>query len=234
MNPMDQYPLSDEAIITRVLGGDREAFGLLVGRYNQRLFRVARSILNNKADAEDAVQQGYLQAFSHLYQFRGLSPFSTWLTRIVIREATARLAHAKRTMPSADHPVDGVGAAEKSPADWTEHQEAKNALEHAIDNLGDGYRSVFVMREIQGLSISETAASLQVSEDAVKVRLHRAKDHLRTQLAESLGTHQPGAFVFLGEDCRRLYARVMAEVFAAEIAAWTPAAPVPEIFQAFL
>lgn len=202
-------PDTDNAVIDRVRAGDSEAFGVLVGRYNQRLFRIARSILSNRADAEDALQQAYVQAYVHLGQFDGRSAFSTWLTRIVIREATARGQKERRVSSPLDSIASALADTTRSPADWAEHQEASSALEVAIDSLVETYRSVFVLREVHGLTTAETAQDLDLTEDVVKVRFHRAKAHLRTHLGQLMDARQPDAFIFLGADCEILTVRVM-------------------------
>jgi RNA polymerase sigma-70 factor (ECF subfamily) len=202
----------DALVIEKIRAGDRDSFSILVSRHNQRLFRVARSILRSKADAEDVVQQAYILAYTHLDQFAGLSTFSTWLTRIVIREATDRLNQTRRKCMSVGV-LDEIGIdPAKSPADWMEHQEASSSLEMAIDGLAERYRMVFIMREVQGLTTTETAHDLGLSEETVKVRLHRAKGQLRSSLSSSFDSREPGAFVFLGEDCRRLHDLVMRQI----------------------
>jgi RNA polymerase sigma-70 factor, ECF subfamily len=207
---------SDEEVVARVRGGDHHVFEILMRRYNQRLFRAARAILRDDADAEDAVQQAYLAAYRHLDQFAGTARFSTWLTRIAVREALGRLRTRKRRGE-----VELDGAAEEammrdqpddSPEHYTERRELVGVLEAAVDALPEIYRIVFMMREIEQLSTEETADVLELSEDAVKVRLHRARGMLRQGLYERVDRSLAGSFPFLGARCDRIIAAVMAKL----------------------
>jgi RNA polymerase sigma-70 factor (ECF subfamily) len=212
----DDTALSDEDVVARVRGGDTPVFEILMRRYNQRLFRAARSILRDDAEAEDAVQQAYLAAYTHLEQFAGTARFSTWLTRIVIREALGRLRSRKRrgevefdgeqeeTMMK-DEPDD-------SPEQHAERRELVGVLERAVDALPEIYRVVFMMREVEQLSTLETAEVLELSEEAVKVRLHRARAMLRDSLFAEVDHSLERTFPFLGPRCDRIVAAVMAKL----------------------
>jgi RNA polymerase sigma-70 factor (ECF subfamily) len=211
----DDATLSDDDVVARVRGGDTAVFELLMRRYNQRLFRAARAILRDDADAEDAVQNAYLAAYAHLDQFAGAARFSTWLTRIAVREALGKLRTRKRrgevdlddkqeTLMS-DEP-------ESSPEKHAERRELAGVLEAAVDALPEIYRIVFMMREVEQLSTQETADVLELSEEAVKVRLHRARGMLREALFAKVDRSLGGTFAFLGERCDRIVANVMARL----------------------
>jgi RNA polymerase sigma-70 factor (ECF subfamily) len=211
----DDATLSDEDVVARVRGGDTAVFEILMRRYNQRLFRAARAILRDDADAEDAVQGAYLAAYTHLDQFAGAARFSTWLTRIAVREALGKLRTRRRRGE-----VDLEGKEEMLMSDETDDSPEKHAarrelagvLESAVDALPEIYRIVFMMREIEQLSTQETADVLELSEEAVKVRLHRARAMLREGLFEKVDKQLPGSFPFMGERCDRIVAAVMAKL----------------------
>jgi RNA polymerase sigma-70 factor, ECF subfamily len=213
----DDGALSDEDVVTRVRGGDTAVFEILMRRYNQRLFRAARAILRDDADAEDAVQQAYLAAYAHLDQFAGAARFSTWLTRIAVREALGKLRSRKRrgevefdrdaeeTMTMKDEPDD-------TPERHAARRELLGILESAVDALPEIYRVVFMLREVELMSTAETAEVLELSEEAVKVRLHRARGMLRQGLFERVDESLPRSFPFLGARCDRIVAAVMARL----------------------
>ena len=183
-------PYSDAQVVEMVLQGRREMFELLMRRYNQRLFRAARAILKNDAEAEDVMADAYVRAYMNLASFRRESSFATWLTRIAVHEALAR-ARRLRSQESFDELGSGVesqfAAALVSPELSSAHSELRSALESLIDILPAAYRSVFVLRYAEGLSVKETAESLQISEEAVKMRSVRARGLLRRQLKQRLG-----------------------------------------------
>jgi RNA polymerase sigma-70 factor, ECF subfamily len=214
----DDGALSDDDVIARVRGGDQPLFEIVMRRYNQRLFRAARAILRDDADAEDAVQQAYLAAYTHLDQFAGTARFSTWLTRIAIREALGKLRTRKRRGE-----VEFDGGAEEtmmkdppddSPERHAQRRELGGILEAAVDALPEIYRVVFMMREVEQLSTQETADVLELSEEAVKVRLHRARGMLRDRLFAQVDQSLQGTFPFLGARCDRIVAAVLAELRA--------------------
>ncbi|HEX8953557.1 MAG TPA: RNA polymerase sigma factor [Polyangia bacterium] len=212
----DDGALSDEDVVARVRGGDTAVFEILMRRYNQRLFRAARAILRDDADAEDAVQQAYLAAYAHLDQFAGAARFSTWLTRIAIREALGKLRSRKRRGEIA---LDGEqeetmmkDEPDESPEQYADRRELVGILEAAVDGLPEIYRVVFMMREVEQLSTSECAEVLELSEEAVKVRLHRARAMLRDGLFAKMDTSLARSFPFLGARCDRIVAAVMAQL----------------------
>ncbi|HMI90493.1 MAG TPA: RNA polymerase sigma factor [Polyangiales bacterium] len=218
-DPGEPFQLSDEALIERIRLGDGDCFALLMQRYNQRLYRVARAITRHDADAEDAVQHAYLSAFTHLYQFAGLASFSTWLTRIVINQALSRQREQRRLQRMSAEltaPDWRSGAGEqRSPEDQVGCGELRGLLEAAIDALPEDYRAIVVLREVEGLSTQEAAACLSISEETARVRLHRARGLLRTELGQRAGAGVE-VFRFGGERCARMTARVLAALHCAK------------------
>ena len=209
---------TDEEVIRQVLAGNTAMFELLMRRYNERAYRAARAIVRDEDEAEDVMQQAYVSAFTHLRQFNGTARFSTWLTRIVINEALARIRRQTR------HEVfdDALSAVEpfmaRNPSDDPELQafagELRRLLEWAIDTLPPGMREVFMLRDVEGLSTAEVAACLQVSEDVVKTRLSRGRAALRRVLVERTGATAPEAFRFYRPRCDRVVARVLERIDA--------------------
>jgi RNA polymerase sigma-70 factor, ECF subfamily len=199
--------LTDEEIVNRVSTGEIEMFEILMRRHNQRLYRAARAILQDDAEAEDAVQQAYLNAYRHLDQFEGRAQFSTWLTRIAVYEALARRKEVGGNPTSSE---EGLGETAASPAPDPERQaygkELSVLLESALAGLPERYRSVFLLREVDGLSTAETARHLRISDATVKTRLHRAKGLLQRKLQ---AVTPAAAFSFDGARCDRLVAGVM-------------------------
>ena len=211
---IDDQP--DEALLARVLRGDTASFELLMRRYNERVYRAVRSIVRDEHEAEDVMQQAYVNAFTHLGQFNGSARFSTWLTRIAINEALARVRHHGR-YEVFDEQLSNVEPfiARSSSDDPERHafnHELRGLLESAIDALPNGMREVFVLREVEGLSTAEAASCLDVSEDVVKTRLSRARATLRRWLLERAGATAPDTFRFYRPRCDRLVARVLARI----------------------
>ena len=202
---------SDEEIVERVLGGETALFELLMRRYNQRLYRVTRAILGDEAEAEDVTQDAYVRAFEHLDQFAGRARFSTWLTRIALHEASARLRRRGRqidieeSMPTLASPAAGP---EQRAAD----HELGQAIEAAVDALPRVYGCVFMLREVEGLSTAETAACLDINGETVKTRLHRARALLRNHITARIGVAARETFQFAGARCDRTVAAVMARI----------------------
>jgi len=208
--------LSDEAVVARVLAGDVPLFELLMRRYNQRLFRVARAILKDDADAEDAVQEAYVHAYLKLGQFRGGHAFAGWLLRIATNEALMRYrrrtgirlveleeldANEETAMADIDSPIINPEAA-------LHDREFRRLLEQAIDALPETYRAAFALREIEQLSVQETAEYLGIEAAAVKTRVHRARRLLQKHFSSELAAALPGVFSFAGDRCDRLVAGV--------------------------
>jgi RNA polymerase sigma-70 factor (ECF subfamily) len=206
--------LSDVEIVTRVQRGETALYELIMRRYNARLFRAARAILRNDAEAEDAVQQAYISAYEHLGQFHGEARFSTWLTRIGVHAALARRRTIGRRAevglaPETEEIMSGRNSGADSPEGAVAARQLGGLIEAAVDGLPDLYRVVFVLREVQQLSTAEAAECLEVSEEVVKVRLHRGKLLLRAAMAARVDELLPDAFAFLGPRCDRIVARVM-------------------------
>lgn len=199
--------LEDEEIVRRVVNGETALFELIVRRYNQRLFRAARAILRDDHAAEDVMQEAYLRAFAKLDQFAGDAKFSTWLTKIAVYEALGRLRRAK-----AHEELSDAMNSSDDPERTAYSGELRSAVESAVDELPPLYRSVFVMREIEELSVAETAECLGITEENVKTRLHRARAMLRRNLERLLGDAATQAFAYLGSRCDRMTAAVMDRV----------------------
>ena len=174
---------SDMDVIAQILGGQTSLFELLMRRYNERVYRAARSIVRDEQEAEDVMQQAYVNAFTHLRQFNGTARFSTWLTRIAMNEAFARVRRRGRYEAFDDELSNVEPFMPHSPTENPERQafahELRGLLEWAIDSLPNGMREVFVLREVEGLSTAEAAECLAVSEDVVKTRLSRGRAALR-------------------------------------------------------
>ncbi len=203
--------LDDLEIVSRVVAGEVPLFELLVRRHNPRLFRVLRGILHQDAEAEDALQQAWLQAFAHLPSFDGRSQLLTWLTRIAVNEGMHRRGHGLRVV-AAQEQLMREPSPEKDPeAQAAAHQLAR-VLERAVDRLPELYRPVFVLREVEGLATRECAEVLGVTEDVVKVRLHRARALLREDIDAQVGAAAREAFSFAGAACDRVTRAVMARL----------------------
>jgi RNA polymerase sigma-70 factor, ECF subfamily len=207
---------SDAETIQQVLDGNTAMFELLMRRYNERVYRAARSIVRDEQEAEDVMQQAYVNAFTHLRQFNGSAQFSTWLTKIAINEALARVRRRDRYEAFDDDLSNVEPFMFSNPAQSPERQafagELRGLLEWAIDALPDGMREVFVLREVEGLSTSEVAGCLGVSDDVVKTRLSRGRAILRRLLMERTGATAPEAFRFYRPRCDRVVAQVLARI----------------------
>jgi RNA polymerase sigma-70 factor (ECF subfamily) len=206
----------DEALIQQVLGGDTAPFELLMRRYNERVYRAARAIVRDEQEAEDVMQQAYVNAFTHLRQFSGAARFSTWLTRIAINEALARVRRQGKYESFDDELSNVEPLMSNRPAENPEREafghELRGLLEWAIDSLPNGMREVFVLREVEGLSTLDVAECLGVSEDVVKTRLSRGRAALRRLLLERTGATAPEAFRFYRPRCDRVVAEVLARI----------------------
>ena len=210
---------TDEEVIRQVLQGHTAMFELLMRRYNERVYRAARAIVRDELEAEDVMQQAYVNAFAHLAQFNGAARFSTWLTKIAVNESLARLRRRGRH-ETFDEELSNVEPfmsrnVPENPERQAFSGELRGLLEWAIDTLPDGMREVFVLREVEGLSTSEVAESLGVSDDAVKTRLSRGRAALRRVLMERTGATAPEAFRFYRPRCDRVVAHVLARITSA-------------------
>lgn len=216
----DYAGLSDADLANRVAARDQEAVRIVTGRNNQRLFRAAWCIVGNRADAEDVVQSTYLQAFKAIADFQGRSSLSTWLTRIAINEALGRRRAAERRRARLDggSVVDLAEYREKlmqgsmhggAPDAEAARAQVRALLEGAIAELPDEFRTVFVLRDIEGLSIDETADVLALPPATVKTRHFRARRRLQKALAPELKSALIGSFPFAGADCDALTKRIL-------------------------
>src|SRR3954465_2994849 len=217
-NPPEPGPRGppDDAVIDQILSGRTAGFEILMRRYNERIYRAARAIVRNDQEAEDVMQQAYVNDFTHLRQYNGSAQFSTWLTRIAINEALARVRRRGKYEPFDDEPSNVEPFMSHAPSENPERQafthELRGLLGWAIDTLPNGTREVFVLREVEGLSTSAVADSLGVSEDVVKTRLSRGRATLRRVLLERTGASAPDAFRFLPPRCARVVAAVLARI----------------------
>jgi RNA polymerase sigma-70 factor (ECF subfamily) len=210
----------DAALIERSRRGDEQAVGQLIARHNQRLFRVARAVVRDDAEAEDVVQETYVRAFTHLDSFRGEARLSTWLTRIALNEALGRLRKRRPGTPldELDSSDDGNGrqsvmaelsASIENPEAATGRSQMRRMLEDVVDRLPDPFRIVFVLRDIEGMSIVETAEHLAIREETVKTRLHRARKLIRSAIEERTKSGFAELFPFAGVRCAEVANRVI-------------------------
>jgi RNA polymerase sigma-70 factor (ECF subfamily) len=219
--PQVDYSALDDVALARLCGRrDGQAVRHLVSANNQRLFRAAWSILKDRTDAEEAVQAGYLSAFAAIDRFEGRSSLSTWLTRIVINEALGRLRVRQRRRDQLES--EGVrliesyrermaqASAAPAPDVSVAREQLRLLIERAVAELPDIFRSVFVLRDIEGLSVDETAEALGIAAATVKTRLHRARGKLQQALAPEVSGAFSGSFPFAGADCAALTERVLA------------------------
>ena len=224
--------VDDAELVGRIARHDQAAFEVLMRRHNGKLFRVARAILKDDAEAEEALQDAYLEAYRHMGDFRGGAQLSTWLTRIVINQALMRLRKQKRdriVVPFGSERAAEQGQAEadvtdersETPPGATLRAEIRRALERRIDQLPTAFRTVFVMREVDDMTVDETAECLSIPAATVRTRLFRARALLREALARDMDMATVDVFGFAGERCDRIVAGVLARALAL-----TPGSPV--------
>jgi RNA polymerase sigma-70 factor (ECF subfamily) len=204
---------ADAELIERARRRDEAAIRSILQANNRRLYRLARGILRNDSEAEDVVQETYVRAFTHLDDFRGDSSLATWLGRIAINEALGRLRH-QRPSVDLDTLAPGVleaqiiqfplSAASEDPEKSMAQREIQHVVEHAIDELPDTFRIVFITRVIEGMNVEETAEILGLKPETVKTRLHRARTMLRDNVEKKIGPVVMEAFPFAGRRCQRL------------------------------
>jgi RNA polymerase sigma-70 factor (ECF subfamily) len=207
--------VSDGDVVRRVLAGDAASFEILMRRHNQRVYRTIRAVLRrDSADVEDAMQQTYLHAYRALAGFEGASSFATWLTRIALNVALGVVRRERIAAVELSAEVDEMtrGARDEGPEAGASKREAAELLERAVARLRDDQRIVFMLREVEQLSTAETAEALDLSEENVKVRLHRARLSLREILAEEVGQSAPQAFTFLAPRCDRVVNAVLSAI----------------------
>jgi RNA polymerase sigma-70 factor (ECF subfamily) len=209
-----QEDWSDEEVVRRVLEGETALYEILMRRHNQRLYRIARAILRDDAEAEDVMQDAYVRAYQNLASFEGRAKFVTWLTRIALHEALSRSRRRLRFQPldpveeSNGEIMQPASSSSRSPEQQAYDRELSAVLEKAVLALSDDHRLVFMLRDVEGLSTEETANSLNLTEENVKVRLHRARARLRKRLYEAVGATAAGCFAFHAVRCDRVVKNV--------------------------
>ncbi|WP_103071309.1 RNA polymerase sigma factor [Aquimarina sediminis] len=215
INDYRTHKISDSDVITRVLSGEKELYEILLRRNNQKLYRVIRSYVKDTAEIEDIMQNTYLKAYEKLFQFKHNSQFSTWLIRIGINETLARLKtkgkyrnlHTSENSLSKNFVLEIPDKEQLNPEKKMIRQEAKQILEKTIDRLDAKYSTVYVLREVEGMSISEISDCLGLTVSNVKVRLHRAKDMIREELYEL--SMSADVFEFGFDRCDNIVDKVM-------------------------
>lgn len=209
-----ESPLTDLEVVARVLAGERHFFEVLMRRYNQRVFRAARAIVKTDDEAQDVMQEAYVRAFQHLKDFRGEAQISTWLTRIAVHEALARVRRSKKQDPVSDEVLEAEPIMTRDPEQATSDEELRGLLEEAVDSLPESFRTVFVLRAVEQMSTQEVADALDIPEDTVKTRLFRARGLLRQALLAKLEDSETKAYRFYRPRCDRVVAAVLARIAA--------------------
>ena len=218
--PEKPETLSDEEIVYRVRAGETALYEVIMRRYNQRLYRIARAILHNDSEAEDVMQDAYVRAYEHLDQFAARAPFATWLTRIAVHEALARLRGRNRIQSLDDTEDNGdqsmqIPSKSPDPEQSASGAQLRGLLEEAVLGLPEHYRIVIMLRDIEELSTAETADALDLTEHNVKIRLHRGHGMIRSWLFERIGAGAKEAFPFMGVRCNRVVEGVFNRLAAA-------------------
>ena len=208
----------DSELVRRAMARDEAAVRAIMQANNRRLYRLARGILRNDGEAEDVVQETYFRAFTHLESFRGDSSLATWLSRIAMNEALGRL-RLQRPNVDIDRLAPGaleaqiiqfpLSAAVEDPEKSMAQREIQHVVEHAIDELPEAFRIVFITRVIEGMNVEETAEILDIKPETVKTRLHRARAMLRDNVEKKIGPVVMEAFPFAGRRCERLTEAVL-------------------------
>lgn len=216
--------MADAALVACVQAGQREAFRTITQRCNQRMFRVVRGVIRDESEAEDVVQEAYVHAYEKIASFRGEASLATWLTRIALNEAYGRLRRRRETVDieqleqasatSAQVIVFPGHALTDDPADAAARGQLRRLLEHAVDALPEAFRLVYLLRDVEGCSVEETATALGIREETVKTRLHRARRQLRAALQQTISSNAPEAFTFMGMRCARITNAVMGRINA--------------------
>lgn len=219
---LDYEKMSEAELVGYARAGQQDAFRVIMQRCNQRLFRIARGVVRDDVEAEDVLQEAYTRAFAHLDGFREQSSVLTWLTSVTLNEARGRLRKRRATVG-----VDAIEAAQQtgaeiillnsatpieSPESSAARSQMRLLIERAVDDLPAPFRIVFILREIEELSVEETAVNLGLPAATVKTRLHRARRLLRKRLSERFDAALTEAFPFLGALCQRLTSRVLARL----------------------
>jgi RNA polymerase sigma-70 factor (ECF subfamily) len=210
--------IADEALAKRVLAGDTALFEVLMRRHNQRLYRIARAVLRDDAEAEDVMQDAYVRAYENLSQFEGRASFSTWISRIALYEALARVRKRRRVVEldaiveSEREGMQSLQSRLPSPEHEASNSEIRRLLEQEVDALPDNYRAIFVLRDMEGVDVAEVAEILDISSENVKTRLHRAHALLRKRLYLRTGAQSHEAFLFHAPRCDRVVQGVFARL----------------------
>ena len=223
--PIEQnrlVPDDDAALVQRIRAGDSSAFEVLMRRYNRRLYRLARAVLKDDKEAEDALQEAYLCAWRSMAQFRGEAALSTWLSRLVLNESFGRARRTARRhnvipMVSSNTDVDmsNMAADEAGrPDKLLARTQIRAVLERTLDELPESFRLVFILRSVEELTVEETAQALGIPEATVRSRHFRAKSVLRESLAQEVDLAERDLFEFGGQQCDRVVARVLARLVA--------------------
>ena len=210
--PSAPEPWTDEQVIARVCAGEVQLFELLMRRYNERIYRAVRSILRDEARVEDVMQTAYLRAFEQLATFQARSSFATWLTRIAINEALAEQRRGLRTVPQDGATMSELPGPGRNPEESAQDEEQRRVLVRAVDALPGIFRTVFMLRQVQELSVEETARCLDLTEPTVKTRLHRARALLRRGLLEQVEPLLGELLPFHAPRCDRVVAAVLARI----------------------
>jgi RNA polymerase sigma-70 factor (ECF subfamily) len=218
LHALDYLDLPEPELVGFARSGDREAFRAIMTRCNQRLFRVARAVVRDEAEAEDVLQEAYTRAFAAIAGFRGEAGIATWLTRIVLNEAHGRLRRRKTTVELDELEAAQAGGQVLNFPNMTKsgdpeadaaRAQIRRILERAVDELPEPFRLVFILREVEELSVEETAGHLGLKVETVKTRLHRARRRLREALDAQLADVMVGAYPFLGARCARITEAVL-------------------------
>ena len=218
--PLPSLADDERSIVDRIVAGDRTAFVLLMRRYNRRLYRLARAVLRDDAEAEDALQEAYMSAYRSIHQFRGDAALGTWLARLVHNECLGRIrrrARRENIIPMSAQPlgfdIDSLpGNVYEPPDQALGRAEMRVLLERKLDELPEAFRSVFVLRSVEELSVEETALCLGIPEATVRTRHFRAKSLLRESLAQDIDLAERDMYEFGGCDCDRIVATVTARL----------------------
>lgn len=207
--------LTDAQAIERVRAGQSSCFEILMRRHNRRLFRATRAIVRRDDEAEDVMQEAYVRAYEHLSEFRGEASFCTWLTRIAVHEAMARVRRERRVGPleqQLQESQDVLKSPHRTPEQLVNDGQLRGALEQAIDALPDDFRLVFVLRVVEQMSGAETAACLGIPEETVKTRLHRARLRLQEIVMTAVDAGAERAYAFHLTRCDRVVHGVFARL----------------------
>jgi RNA polymerase sigma-70 factor (ECF subfamily) len=215
INNFNHHKINETEVIKRILGGEKELYEILVRRNNQKLYRIIRSYMNDDAEIEDIMQDTYLKAFTKLYQFKLESTFSTWLIRIGINESLVRIKEKGKRYhlnEQSGHLKNNTlleipDGKQLNPQDKMIRNEAKQLLENAIDSLDIKYKTVYIMKEVEGMSLKEISTVLDLTVANVKVRLHRSKEKLKEKLYEV--ANDKSIFEFGFSKCDKITENVM-------------------------